>query len=81
MEEAGCGNCRYGREEPRGSVFARDRGAGWGSCRRHPPIVAVVPSPERPGFLQAAYPRVQADDWCGHYQGQDIRISGYIGLD
>ena len=81
MEEAGCGNCRFGREEPRGSVFARDRGAGWGTCRRNAPTVAVVPSPERPGFLQAAFPRVQSDDWCGEYQGQDTRITGYIGLD
>lgn len=81
MDEPGCSNCRYGREEARGSVFASDRGAGWGSCRRNAPLVVAVPSPERTAFLQGAFPRVQADDWCGEYQGRNARISNYIGLD
>jgi len=32
-----CSNCQFGLEEPRGTVFARDRGPGWGTCRRNAP--------------------------------------------
>ncbi len=81
MEEPGCGNCQFGREEPRGSVFARDRGSGWGTCRRHAPSVVVVPSPERAAFSQAAFPRVCEDDWCGEYEGRTNRLYGYVGTE
>ncbi len=81
FEEPGCCSCQFGREEPRGSVFARDRGPGWGTCRRRSPSVVVVPSPERAGFSQAAFPRVREDDWCGEYESLGTRVSGYIGLD
>jgi hypothetical protein len=79
MEESGCGNCRFGIEEPRGSVFARDRGPGWGTCRRYAPRVVVVPSPERAAFSQTAFPRVSGNDWCGEYQGRRSRLADYLG--
>jgi hypothetical protein len=79
MDEPGCSNCQYGREEERGSVFARDRGPGWGTCRRNAPAVVVVPSPDRTAFSQAAFPQVREDDWCGEYQGRRNRLYGYVG--
>jgi hypothetical protein len=81
MEEPGCDNCRFGIEEPRGSVFARDRGPGWGTCRRRAPRVVVVPSPERAAFSQTAFPRVHGNDWCGEYQSRSTRLDGYLGPD
>ncbi|MEZ5125380.1 MAG: hypothetical protein R2826_03910 [Thermoleophilia bacterium] len=81
MDEPGCYNCQYGREETRGAVFARDRSDGWGTCRRRAPVVAVVSAPERAAFLQGAFPRVRMDDWCGEYQGRALRTEGYAGFD
>ena len=76
-----CGTCRYGTEEPRGSVFARDRGQGWGTCRKQAPAVVVIQSPERTAFSQTAFPRVRDDDWCGDYEAVVSRSGGYAGLD
>ena len=76
-----CGTCRYGTEEPRGSVFARDRGQGWGTCRKRAPAVVVIQSPERTAFSQTAFPRVGDDDWCGDYAAVVSRAGGYVGLD
>jgi len=76
-----CGTCRYGTEEPRGSVFARDRGHGWGTCRKQAPAVVVIQSPERTAFSQTAFPRVRDDDWCGDYEAVVSRSGGYAGLD
>jgi hypothetical protein len=81
MEEPGCGTCRFGFEEPRGAVFARDRGAGWGVCRRHAPSVIVVPSLEHEALSQAAFPRVSENDWCGEYQSRKTRLAGFLGPD
>jgi len=81
MEEPGCDTCRYGFEEPCGAVLARDRGAGWGVCRRHAPYVIVVPSPEHEAFSQAAFPRVSENDWCGEYQSRKTRLAGFLGPD
>lgn len=81
MIELSCGSCRYGTEEPRGSVFARDRGQGWGTCRKRAPAVVVIQSPERTAFSQAAFPRVRDDDWCGDYEAIVSRSGGYAGLD
>jgi hypothetical protein len=81
MEGPGCSTCRYGREEPRGTVFARDRGAGWGTCRRSNPHVIAIQSPERTAFAQTAFPRVLEDDWCGQYESAGDRSRGYLGLD
>ena len=76
-----CGTCRYGREEARGSVFARDRGQGWGTCRRQAPAVVVIQSPERTAFSQTAFPRVRDDDWCGEYEAIVSRSGGDAGPD
>jgi hypothetical protein len=81
MDGLSCSNCRFGMEEARGSVFARDRGQGWGTCRKNAPTVVVIQSPERAAFSQAAFPRVLADDWCGDYLAVSRRIGGYAGLD
>ena len=75
-----CGACRYGAEEPRGSVFARDRGQGWGTCRKQAPTVVVIQSPERTAFSQTAFPRVRDDDWCGDYEAVVSRCGVYAGL-
>ena len=81
MEAMCCTSCRYGMEEPRGSVFARDRGHGWGTCRRQAPAVVVIQSPERTAFSQTAFPRMREDDWCGDYEAVSSRAGGYAGLD
>jgi len=81
MVSLSCGTCRYGAEEPRGSVFARDRGQGWGTCRKLAPTVVVIQSPERTAFSQTAFPRVRDDDWCGDYEAVVSRSGGYVGLD
>ena len=76
-----CGTCRYGTEEPRGLVFARDRGQGWWTCRKQATTVVVIQSPERTAFSQTAFPRVRDDDWCGDYAAVVSRAGGYVGLD
>jgi len=76
-----CSNCQFGLEEPRGTVFARDRGPGWGTCRRNAPTVVVIQSPERTAFSQAAFPRVAEGDWCGEYAIKGERMGGYRGLE
>lgn len=76
-----CGACRYGTEEPHGSVFACDRGQGWGTCHKQAPTVVVIQSPERTAFSQTAFPRVRDDDWCGAYEAVVSRAGGYVGLD
>jgi hypothetical protein len=81
MDGLCCSTCRYGTEEPRGSVFARDRGQGWGTCRKHSPTVVVIQSPERTAFSQTAFPRVLDEDWCGDYLAISSRHGGYAGLD
>ena len=81
MEGQFCSTCRFGIVEPRGSVFARDRGQGWGTCRKHAPAVVVIPSPERAAFSQTAFPRVLEDDWCGDYEAVTARSGIYAGLD
>jgi hypothetical protein len=81
MEGMFCTTCRYGTEEPHGSVFARDRGQGWGTCRKQAPAVVVIQSPERTAFSQTAFPRMRDDDWCGDYAAVSSRSGGYAGLD
>jgi len=81
MDGQVCSNCRYGREEPRGTVFARDRGPGWGTCRKNAPSVVVIQSPARTAFSQTAFPRVAEGDWCGQYEIMDDRTGGYRGLE
>ena len=80
MDGQVCSNCRYGREEPRGTVFARDRGPGWGTCRKNAPSVVVIQSPARTAFSQTAFPRVAEGDWCGQYEIMDDRTGGSRGL-
>jgi len=77
MEGQLCSNCQFAREEPRGTVFARDRGPGWGTCRRNAPTVVVIQSPERTAFSQTAFPRVAEDDWCGQYEVRSERSVGH----
>ena len=81
MAGTSCPNCRFGAEEPRGSVFARDCGQGWGTCRMQAPAVVMIQSPERTAFSQTAVPRVRDDDWCGDYEAVVTRGGGYAGLD
>ena len=74
--------CRYGAEETRGSVFARDRGQGWGTCRKHAPAVVVIQSPSVRRFRRPRSRACVDDDWCGDLRWRSSRRSGgYAGLD
>ena len=53
---AACAKCRY---------FDAEASADLGLCRYNPPI--SQPSADAAGV----WPKVQAQDWCGHYEPAD----------
>ena len=45
----------------------------WGECRRHPPVVLVIPADfnrELRGYA-TEFPHTQRDDWCGEIERSD----------
>lgn len=52
---AACAKCRY---------FDAEQGDALGLCRYNPPI--SQPS----GDAAGVWPKVEANDWCGHFEAQ-----------
>ena len=57
---AACGKCRYFDQ-----ASTEAHGASLGLCRYNPPI--SQPTQDSHGV----WPKVEASDWCGHYERAD----------
>jgi hypothetical protein len=74
MEPASCRTCMYWMQNPetQSAAWGHDPGqTGW--CRRYPPRVLWIDSPNMPGpgmkpDVHSFMPAVHADLWCGEYK-------------
>ena len=65
MNTHDCGGCRFGGlgKGADGKISFTTR-----ICKRYPPAVTLVPNGQGGAGLQALFPIVPLDGWCGEYQ-------------
>ena len=80
MDNKTCAGCFYG-----GVVYTNEGTLAMGNriCRRYPPVLQIVPMPPpRNADLQALYPVVKAQEWCGEYKArEDALLPGEQALE
>ena len=63
-----CGGCRFGAlgKAADGSISFSTR-----ICKRYPPAITLIPNGQGGAGLQALFPIVPLDGWCGEYTARD----------
>ena len=60
-----CGSCRFWKEETQSSDEIR-----WGVCRQRPPVGVMLVNPDTgEQHVDAVWPPMHLDDWCGKFEG------------